>query len=138
MAIIREPWGENEQLRHAAICSWPKMIGRRTEHLRLCQDLQLLGYDGMVASLSADDIIVGWIKSGWVIRSPNGIELRVTKAGEGQLKRWKEQDRGWEEGRTQDTPERPPAAIGAKTQAEMLGHVTGLLKDQYRYRDVRN
>src|SRR5882762_618254 len=98
MAIIQEPWGEKEQLRHAAVYFWPKMIGRQTEHLPLCQDLQHLGYDGMVASLSADDIINGWIKSGWVVRSPNGIELRVTRAGEDQLKQWNEQDKLWAEG----------------------------------------
>src|SRR6266404_788845 len=127
MAIIHEPWGENEQLRHAAICSWPKMIGRRTEHLRLCQDLQLLGYDGMVASLSADDIITGWIKSGWIARSPNGIELRVTKAGEDELKTWKQQATTWEQGAIQEPLEQPPAPSGPKTAAEILRQVTGLL-----------
>ncbi|HWV98522.1 MAG TPA: nucleotide-binding protein [Candidatus Acidoferrum sp.] len=136
MAIIQEPWGEKEQLRHAAICTWPKMIGRRTEHLRLCQDLQLLGYDGMVASMSAQDIINGWIKSGWVVRSPNGVELRVTKAGESQLQEWNGEDGRWDEGgAAQNEPEAP---AGAKTEAQLLAQVTDILKDQYRERDVRN
>src|SRR5690349_21798417 len=82
MAIISEPWDEDAQFRHAAKCSWPKMIGRRTEYLRLCNDLELLGYKGCIASLAAADIIHGWIKAGWVVRSPNRIELRVTAAGE--------------------------------------------------------
>jgi predicted nucleotide-binding protein len=136
MANTEEPWEEKRQLRHAAICTWPKMIGRRTEHLRLCRDLGLLGYDGMVASLSAQDIIDGWIKAGWAIRSPSGVELGITKAGESQLQKWREEDRRWDKGGA--VPNEVEASAGVETEAQLLAKVTGFLKGQYRERDVRN
>ncbi len=45
---------------------------------------------GSVESLSAEDIINGWIKAGWVVLSPNRVEIRVTQTGEEQLDKWKE------------------------------------------------
>jgi hypothetical protein len=80
------------------------MIRGRTEYLRLCEELQLQGFDGMVASLSAEDIIDGWIRAGWVVLSPNRVEIRVTEAGEEQLDKWKEEDRLWNERGTETMP----------------------------------
>ena len=104
MAILSEHWNEDDQLRHAGQYFWPRMIRRRTEYLRLRQDLQILGYNGMVASLSAEDIINGWIKAGWAELSPNRFEIRVTEAGEEQLDKWKEEDRLWNERGTESMP----------------------------------
>jgi len=104
MAILREHWNEADQLRHAGLYFWPRMIGRRTEYFRLCEDLRLLGFDGMVASLSAEDIIDGWIKPGWVVLSPNHFEIRITEVGEEQLDKWKEEDRLWNERGTETMP----------------------------------
>jgi hypothetical protein len=49
----------------------------------------------MVACLSAEDIISGWIRAGWAQLSPNRFEIRVTEAGEEQLEKWQEEDRLW-------------------------------------------
>src|ERR1700739_3638563 len=88
-------WNKADQLRHTGLCFWPRMIRGRTEYLQLCRDLQLQGFDGTVASLSAEDIINGWLKAGWVVLSPNRIEIRVTEAGQEQLDKWTEEDRLW-------------------------------------------
>jgi len=80
------------------------MIQRRTEYLRLIEDLRLQGFDGMVACLSAEDIIDGWMKAGWVELSPNRFEIRVTEDGEEQLEKWKEEDRLWNERETETMP----------------------------------
>lgn len=64
----------------------------------LSRELELLGYNGMVASLSAQDIIHGWRKAGWIEISPDGTELRVTEPGNEQLAKWEEEDALWRQG----------------------------------------
>lgn len=95
---MNEHWNKSDQLRHAGQVFWPRMIGARTEYLRLRADLRIQGFDGSVESLSAEDIINGWIKAGWVVLSPNRVEIRVTQTGEEQLDKWKEEDTLWNEG----------------------------------------
>jgi hypothetical protein len=108
VAIIRfmdtgEPCDENTQLQRAATYFWPRM-GRRTEYLRLCRDLQEIGYDGCIGSLSAEDVINGWKEAGWIVFSPDRTELRVTDAGKAQLDAWQDADRLWQTGGTDDMP----------------------------------
>jgi hypothetical protein len=67
----------------------------------LKRELELIGYDGMVASLSAESIIHGWKEAGWIKISPNGRELRLTEAGIEQFAQWKEEDSLWEQGTTE-------------------------------------
>lgn len=96
-------WGKPEQLRHAAQCSWRFLRnGERTDILSLEQQLNLLGYDGMVASLSAQDIVHGWREAGWVKISPNGSELRLTEAGVEQLAQWEQEDALWGQGASEE------------------------------------
>ncbi len=128
-------WDTDHQVRHAAICSWPKFMGRTIEYLRLRENLNLLGYNGCVESLHADSIIQHWKEAGWIEFSPDGIHIRTTSRG-------REEDRLWRAGTTNETPMDKRLVAGEparmKTEGEVLTHVRGLLKDQYRYRDVRN
>jgi len=55
-------------------------------------ELELIGYDGVIESLSAESIIHGWKEAGWVKISPNGLELRLTEAGIEQFAQWNEED----------------------------------------------
>jgi len=112
MAILSEPWNEDAQLRHAGQYFWPRMIRGRTEYLRLCDELRLLGYNGMVVGLAAEDIISGWIKAGWAELSPNRFEIRVTEAGEEQLEKWNEADRVWNARGTETMPLRKRLVAG--------------------------
>lgn len=87
------------QLRHAAQYSWRFLrSGQRKDIQDLRSDLDLLGYRGMVGSLSPDDIIHGWAEAGWVRISPNGTELRLTEAGIEQFAQWEEEDALWAQG----------------------------------------
>src|SRR5437016_12644686 len=90
VAMIRcMNWDESRQLRHAAECSWQHLRnGQREDILELERRLRLLGYDGMVVGLSAEDIIDGWKKEGWIKFSPDGNELRLTQNGIEQLTQW--------------------------------------------------
>ena len=95
-------WDEEAQLRHSGMFTWPKFLtgGRRAEILRVRDRLQLLGYTGCVASLSADSILEGWKNAGWIEVSPNRTEIRLKADGEEQLARWQEEDRLWRSGET--------------------------------------
>lgn len=96
-------WDKSKQLRHAAQCCRPRFLRneQRTNILELERGLNLLGFNGMVASLSADDIIHGWTEAGWVKISPSGSELRLTEAGIEQFARWEEEDALWRQGATE-------------------------------------
>ena len=95
-------WDKSKQLRHAAQCSWRFLRnGQRKNILDLRRELELLGYNGMIESLSAESIIHGWTKAGWVKISPNGIELRLTEAGIEQIAQWEEEDAIWDQGTTE-------------------------------------
>ncbi len=92
-------WDKDAQMRHAAICIWPSLSdGRADETLRVSERLHLLGYNGCIGSLSADSILQGWRKAGWIVVSPNQSEMRLTKQGTEQLTHWQEQDRLWRSG----------------------------------------
>ncbi len=96
-------WDKEAQLRHSAICVWPGLTGgRRAEVLRIAERLQRLGYDGCVACLSADSILEGWKKAGWIEVSPNRSEIRLTANGEEQLALWWDEDRLWRSGERQE------------------------------------
>jgi hypothetical protein len=66
------------------------------------RELRNLGYDGLVAGLSAEDIVQGWTEKGWIKMSPSGSELRLTEAGIEQFARWEEEDALWERGATEE------------------------------------
>jgi hypothetical protein len=70
--------------------------------LDLERQLRDLGYDGLVAGLSAESIIRGWTENGWVKISPSGTELRLTEAGIEQFAQWEEEDALWERGVTDE------------------------------------
>ena len=93
-------WDKDAQLRHSAICLWPKLLvgGRSEEILRIQDQLQLLGYDGCVESLPANSILEGWRKEGWVEVSPDRTQIRLMADGEEALARWQEEDRLWRSG----------------------------------------
>ena len=69
--------------------------------MKLRSELELIGFHGMIASLSAESIIHGWKEAGWIKISPNGRELRLTEAGIEQFAQWKEEDSLWEQGATE-------------------------------------
>ena len=95
-------WDKTEQLRHAAQYCWRFLLnGQRKNILDLKKELELIGYHGMIESLSSDSIIHGWKEAGWIKISPNGRELRLTEAGIEQFAQWKEADSLWEQGTTE-------------------------------------
>lgn len=104
MTIIREPWDEKAQIRHAAKCSWPALLGRDAEYLRFCERLRELGYDGCIASIHYESIIQAWRKAGWVLFSPDGMFLRLTPRGREQFEAWNEEERIWRTGATETMP----------------------------------
>jgi hypothetical protein len=97
-------WSESEQLRHAAQFSRLRSLrgGQRASILDLERELRNLGYDGIVAGLSAESIVQSWTEKGWVKISPNGSELRLTEAGIEQFAQWEEEDALWERGTTEE------------------------------------
>jgi hypothetical protein len=100
--VLGMDWDTSRQLRHAAQCSLRFLRnGQRQDIMYLRSRLELLGYNGMVESLSADEIIHGWTKAGWVKISPNGSELRLTEAGVEQFAHWEDEDALWEQGATE-------------------------------------
>jgi hypothetical protein len=98
-----EDWNEAD-LRYGAQSFWPAMIRGRTRYLELCESLRLRGFDGMVGSLSAAEVIDAWKKAGWVQLSPNRFEIRVTEPGKEQLEKWNEEDRLWNAQGTESMP----------------------------------
>src|SRR5436309_1015297 len=97
-------WDEKHQVRHAAICCWPKFMGRTIDGLRLCEHLNILGYTGSIGSLHAEAIIHDWQKAGWIECSPDGIHFRLTSKGREQFATWQEEDRLWSAGGTNEIP----------------------------------
>jgi hypothetical protein len=96
-------WREYQQLRHAALCCFRFLQnGERKDVLEVKRELGLLGYDGMVASMSSDDVVDGWGKAGWITISPNGFEFRVSDAGREQFAQWKDEDSLWMQGASQN------------------------------------
>jgi hypothetical protein len=92
-------WNEEMQMRHAAGCIWPGLLhGRTMEILRVEERLQQLGYDGGIDTLCAEDIVEGWKAAGWILISPNGVEMRLTPKGSEQLAMWSEEDHLWQIG----------------------------------------
>ena len=91
---------DNEtQMRHAATRIWPELVNGCAKKIsRVRTSLQLLGYDSY---LSYDAILQGWKKAGWIVRSPNGFEIKLTSQGNEQLARWGEEDRLWRSGSKQ-------------------------------------
>jgi hypothetical protein len=100
----------NRQMRHAALCSWPKYLSdnRAMEVLRLHEYLQLLGYDGRIANMSAEAIVHGWEKEAWIDFSPDGFRIRLTPKGNEQWATWREEDHLWRNGsgESMDLPKR--------------------------------
>src|SRR6185295_2198170 len=95
-------WDKPRQLRHAAQHSWRFLRnGERRNILELRNELELIGFNGMVASLSAESIIHGWTEAGWIKISPNGVELRLTESGIEQWAQWQEEDALWDQGATE-------------------------------------
>jgi hypothetical protein len=97
-------WSEAHQLRHAARCSRLGSLrdGRKADILDLERELRDLGYDGLIGSLSADNIVRRWKQKGWIEISPNGSELRLTTAGIEQFAQWEDEDALWEKGTTDE------------------------------------
>ena len=116
-------------------------MGRRTEYLRLCRDLQELGYTGSIESLSAEDVISGWKKAGWIVFSPDRTELRVTEAGKEQLAAWQDDDRLWRTGRAENMPlskrlvAGEPARNLRKIQQEIGNSIVDGIHDPYARAD---
>lgn len=95
-------WDKPKQLRHAAQYCWRFLLnGERENILELRKKLELIGFSGMIASLSAESIIHGWTEAGWIIISPSGSEFRLTETGTEQFAQWKEEDSLWEQGMTE-------------------------------------
>jgi hypothetical protein len=70
--------------------------------LGLRRQLQLVGRTGVVPNFSADSILEGWKKAGWVEVSPDRTEIRLNADGVEQLAKWQEEDRLWRSGVTGD------------------------------------
>ena len=77
---------------------------RATDYLRLREDLNRRGYDGSIGSIDAESIIHYWQQAGWIESSPDGMQIRITPQGREQFETWKEEDRLWGTGDTNETP----------------------------------
>ena len=95
---------KDHQVRHAAICCWPIFMWRTIDDLPLRKDLIHLGYDGCIGSIDAESIIHYWQQAGWIEFSPDGIQIRITAQGREQFETWKEEDRLWGTGDTNEMP----------------------------------
>jgi hypothetical protein len=95
-------WDKSKELRSAALYCWRFLRqGERKRIMDLSNELELIGYNGMIACLSAESIIHGWKEAGWINISPDESELRLTEAGIEQFAQWKEEDALWEQGTTE-------------------------------------
>jgi hypothetical protein len=130
-------WDKNAQLRNSAIELWPGLLtgGRRIEIGRIRMGLvsagmsaqfKALGYVGGASILSADSILEGWKKAGWIEVSPDQTEIRLHADGEEQLAQWQEEDRLWRSGETGELelPKRLKAGEPA-TNLRRVGQVIG-------------
>jgi hypothetical protein len=95
---------KDHQVRHAAIYCWPIFMWRTMDDLRLREDLNHLGYDGSIGSIDAESIIRCWQQAGWIEFAPDGVQIRVTSQGREQFETWKEEDRLWGTGDTNEMP----------------------------------
>ena len=95
-------WDKPKQLRHAAQYCWRFLLnGERKNIMELRKELELIGFNGMIASLSAESIIHGWTEADWIKISPSGSEFRLTENGIEQFAQWKEEDSLWKQGTTE-------------------------------------
>src|SRR5881394_2431621 len=97
-------WDKDHQVRHAAVSCWPIFMWRTIDSLRLREDLTLRGFDGFVGSIDAESIIHHWQHAGWIEFSPDGGQIRITSQGREQFENWKEEDRLWGTGDTNEMP----------------------------------
>jgi hypothetical protein len=102
-------------------------ISRRLRMARRGDPLRQHGYG--VATLSADSIVEGWKKAGWIEVSPDRTEIRLKPDGEEQLARWLEEDRLWRSGETGELelPKRLKAgecATNLRRICQVVGHRT--------------
>ena len=77
---------------------------RTIDDARLRKDLNNLGYDGGIGSIDAESIIACWQQAGWIELSPDGNQIRITSQGREQFETWKEEDRLWGTGDTNEMP----------------------------------
>jgi len=77
---------------------------RTIDHLRLREDLNHRGFDGGIGSIDAESIIHHWQQAGWIEFSPDGAQIRITSNGREQFETWKEEDRLWGTGDTNEMP----------------------------------
>src|SRR6185503_1593832 len=97
-------WDKDHQARHAAICSWPIFMWRTIDRSRLREDLNHRGFDGGIGSIDAGSIIHHWQQAGWIESSPDGMQIRITSQGREQFESWKEEERLWGTGDTNEMP----------------------------------
>jgi hypothetical protein len=129
---------EKADLRRAALSFWPELTGgRRGEVLDLQERLRLRGYDGTVESLPAESILEGWTRAGWVEVSPDGFEIRLTRAGDEQMARWQEEDRAWSSG-VAATQESPKGAQPMKRNYYVMRLVLRQVVDGSAPRELQN
>jgi hypothetical protein len=62
------------------------------------------GYDGSIGSIDAESILHHWQQAGWIEFAPDEIQIRITSQGREQFERWKEEDRLWGSGDTNEMP----------------------------------
>jgi hypothetical protein len=96
---------KDHQARHAAICCWPLFMWRTIDRSSLREDLNHRGYDGCMGSIDAESIIHYWQQAGWIEFAPDGIQIRITSQGREQFETWKEEDRLWGTGDTNEMPQ---------------------------------
>ena len=77
---------------------------RTIDSLRVREDLTLRGFDGRVGSIDAESIIHFWQQEAWIEFSPDGNQIRITSQGREQFEAWKEEDRLWGTGDTNEMP----------------------------------
>ncbi len=118
---------KDDQGRHAAISCWPIFMWRTIDYLRLREDLNHRGFDGCIGSIDAEPIIHYWQQAGWIEFSPDGMQIRITSQGREQFETWKEEDRLWGTG---DTNEMPMAKrLVAGEPARNLLHPNGFFEE---------
>src|ERR1044072_7985475 len=105
-------WDRDHQVRHAASCCWPMFMWRTIDVLRLSEDLTHHGFDGRLGSIDAESIIQNWQMAGWIESSPDALQIRITALGREQFERWKEEDRLWGTGDTNEMPMAKRLVVG--------------------------
>ena len=85
---------------------------RTIDVLRLSEDLTHHGFDGRLGSIDAESIIQNWQMAGWIESSPDALQIRITALGREQFERWKEEDRLWGTGDTNEMPMAKRLVVG--------------------------